>query len=62
MTSILDKMVDGISTGGYESYILPKGLKQNESCMKCEYGGDKLTVNFCKRPKDQQCNKIKCCE
>jgi len=56
--NILHEMVVGIATGGYASYTLPKGLKQNESCLKCAYGGDNLTVNFCKRPPKQRCYKM----
>lgn len=42
----------------YTDYTLPIGLKQSESCLVCEYGGQGLTVNFCKRPPDQKCRKV----
>lgn len=55
--NIILELIEGIANGGHTSLILPKGLMQNESCLKCAYGGENLTVNFCKRPLDQKCHK-----
>ncbi len=54
----ISEIVNGIALKNYHSYVLPKGLKQNESCIKCSYGGENLTVNFCKRPLDEKCRKF----